>query len=465
MQCIMQPIARIKEALALNPKGLSITELSDLLGLHRNATAHYLEILQLRGDADAKKSGTAKNFFPVHRMPVSALLHFCLFPAVVLDNRLDVAMVNDPALELLGCTLDVLYGEPATRVPIPLFTAPALAGRYHETLHGKPGTATVRTLLKGRMRSLNVHLLPVVFDTGREGCALVIMDETERQNADAEVHRWQKRYEALAGGMREWAVRLLPDMTILSASESYAAHVGRTIGELAGFRFTPILSPEDRIRIRQVIATLAPERPAAMLEVRTFDAEGRVRREEWEFTGIFSGAGTCKEVHATGRDVTYLRQLEAELGRHRAHLEAMIQERTCEMQDANRDLLRVIAEKEEIERELTFTQFAFDHASDSILLFDRAGFVYKANTTASEILGYSAEAFRTTTVFTINPSITRTAWERMWEDAVPGKKERVASIHRTKSGIIIDVEVSRTFVRFGDTMYFCSIARERSPES
>jgi PAS domain S-box-containing protein len=116
-----------------------------------------------------------------------------------------------------------------------------------------------------------------------------------------------------------------------------------------------------------------------------------------------------------------------------------------------------------VERELLFTQFAFDHASDSILLFDHGGRIYKANHTAGELLGYTPEELRQITVHEVNPSITPRRWEEMWEGALPGKRERTTSIHRKKDGTVFEVEVSRAFVRFGDHMYFCSIAREHHP--
>ncbi|MDO8840983.1 MAG: hypothetical protein Q7V06_01555, partial [Methanocalculus sp.] len=62
-------------------------------------------------------------------------------------------------------------------------------------------------------------------------------------------------------------------------------------------------------------------------------------------------------------------------------------------------------------------------------------------------------------VYDINPTITRAVWQKMWADGYPGKRMRTISIHRMRNGRIINVDVSRTFVRFLDRMYFCSIAR------
>ena len=141
-------------------------------------------------------------------------------------------------------------------------------------------------------------------------------------------------------------------------------------------------------------------------------------------------------------------------------MESLITGRTTGIQEANRTLLKVLAEKEEIERELLFTTFAFDHASDSIILFDREGRIYKANETACSLLSYGQDEILAVTIFGLNPSITAPQWEEMWAQAEPGKRERVVSVHRKKDGSVFKVDVSRTFVHFAGRMYFCSIARE-----
>ncbi|MBN1195122.1 MAG: PAS domain S-box protein [Methanomicrobiaceae archaeon] len=460
----VHPLAEIRELLRKYPKGLSISEIARMLGQHRNTTAKYLDILQFRGDVDQKQIGTAKNYFPAHRIAVSSLLHFSPFPVVILNGRTEVVMVNGATLALFGCTLDVLYGEPAGNLPIPLFKDRALLDRYHDTLHGAKGSVRLHTVLAGGECDLLVHLIPVVFDTGREGCALVLLNETPARDLAERAARWQQRYEALLADTTEWVIHLRPDMTISYAGDAFCRRAGKTHEELTGFRFTPILSPADQTRVREALFAVTPEAPLQTLEVRTIRSDGEVCREQWSFRGIFTANSTPAEYHCIGRDTTAFRQMEAELSRYRADLESLVSERTQEMQEANQNLLQVIAEKDEVERELIFTRFAFNHASDSILLFDRQGVVYRANMTAGELLGYTPGELHETTVFTINPSISRAAWDRMWKEALPGRKERTRSVHRKKDGHIFDVEVSRTFVEFGEKMYFCSIAREITPE-
>jgi len=111
MKDYLDDLIRIKELLRKYPKGMSISEISQALSLHRNTSAKYLDLLKLKGDVDRKQIGTAKNYFLVQRMPVSAFVRFCTLPLIILNNRQEVVMVNNAALNLLKCPLEVLYGK------------------------------------------------------------------------------------------------------------------------------------------------------------------------------------------------------------------------------------------------------------------------------------------------------------------------------------------------------------------
>ena len=450
----------IRELLKDHPRGLSITEISAALHLHRNTTSKYLEMLKLKGEVDRKQIGTAKNYFLVRRMPVSALLAFCHRPAIILNARMEVAMVNADALALLGCPLEVLYGEGIEDLPYPLFKDEGLIARCREAVQGTPAQCTLQTPFRGARHHLRLQLIPAVFDTGRDGCAILMEDETEARAAAAERDRWRERYAALTRNQTEWILHIRPDMTILFANEAYRRHSGRSEEQLIGSGFLSLVAMEGRDAVRSVLATLVPENPEQSLDLRTIRPNGTLGWEQWTFSGIFGQEGAISGYHAVGRDITGLRHCEEQLEQYHRNLETLIEKRTGEIQEANRTLLRMIAEKEEVERELLFTRFAFDHASDSILLFDHEGRIYRANRTAGELLGYTPDELGQITVYDVNPSITHPQWEEMWRGALPGKRERTTSIHRRKDGTIIAVEVSRTFVQFGDRMYFCSIARE-----
>ena len=454
-----EEVIAIKEMLRKYPKGLSITEISDALHLHRNTCARHLEMLKLKGDVDLKEIGAAKNYFLVSRMSVSALLTFSLSPVLVLDNRGEVAMVNQEALFLLDSPLEVLYGEPIEDLPYSFFREHGIPERCHNAIQGQKDIIRIQTEFRKKRLDLRMEIIPVVFDTGRDGCALVITDETRSHIDSQDLNQLKQHYAALIEGQQEFLVHLDLDFSMNLVNPAFCSHLNRLQDQLIGYSFISLFSNEARDHLKQVFSSLSPSQPTKMAELRTVRRDGTMRWESWRIMAIYTGE-SLTEYHVSGRDITAQKNCEEQLRRYHDNFESLVAERTKEMQEANRVLLDVISEKEEIERELIFTRFAFDHASDSILLFDKKGAVYQANQSAEKLLGYSADELKTITVWDVNPSLKKIEWKRMWTGAFHGKKEVVVSVHQKKDQSVITVEVSRTFVKFGDRMYFCSIARE-----
>ncbi|MBN2735103.1 MAG: PAS domain S-box protein [Methanomicrobiaceae archaeon] len=460
MQGEFQETINIKELLKKYPRGLNITEIANALHMHRNTCAKYLDMLRLKGDVDRKLSGTARNYFLVQRMPLSALLRFTPGPAIIFDSRKEIAMVNKPALSLFKCPLDFMYGEKLQNLPYQLFKDSTIEDLTHQAVQGMSSVADRETYILGKKHNLCLHFIPVIFDSGKEGCALVIYDNTEFIENSEKLNICRRQYEAVTSDQTEFIVHIDTDQTIIFVNDAYCRYLGRSYERLCNLRFVPMFQSDERERVQNILSSLTPENPSGNLDVKSIQKDGGIGFEQWTFRAIFKDNKDIAGYHAIGRNTTELKKSESQLRQYYDNLEKLIQERTKELREVNKRLLGVISEKEEIEKELLFTQFAFDNASDSIILFDDTGSVYKANKTAGELLGYSCEEMRKCSVFDINPSISGDEWRRMWSDAHPGKKDRTISIHAKKDGKVFDVDVSRTFVRFLGRMYFCSIARE-----
>lgn len=460
MQGEFQETIRIKELLKKYPHGLNITEISNALHMHRNTCAKYLDMLRLKGDVDRKQIGTARNYFLVQRMPLSTLIRFIPDPAIVLDSRKEISMVTGAALDLFKCPLDVMYGEKIQNLPYQLFKEDEILDDVHRAIHGTGSVLDRETYILGKRHCLRLRFVPVIFDSGKTGCAVVIHDDTGNIENRERLDICRKQYEAISSDQTEFIVHMDADTAITFVNEAYCRYLGRSSGRLAGLRFVPMFQSDERERVQEIIGSLDPENPSDSIDVKSIRTDGGMGFERWTFRAIFNDKNEVAGYHAIGSNITELKKSEDQLRQYYDNLERLIQERTKELQDVNKRLLSAMSEKEELEEELLFTQFAFDNASDSIILFDETGAVYISNRTTGELLGYSPGEMKSITVFDVNPSITAEGWKEMWAGAHPGMKERTISIHAKKDGTVIDVDLSRTFVRFRGRMYFCSIARE-----
>jgi PAS domain S-box-containing protein len=459
MTAQIDEMIQIKELLKRYPRGMSITEISSALHLHRNTAAKYLDILKLKGDVDRKQIGTARNYFLAQRVPVSSLIAYWPSPLIVTDSRLQTVMVTEGVLSLLGCSLDVLYGVAIHEIPISFLNDPKITEICHDAVQGRSQSMKIKTNIRKKDLVLGIVGIPVVFDTGRDGAALAFFDETEQQKTHDELDLLKQRYAALTAGQKEYIIHITPSLIISDLNMPFADRAGRSLEQIRGMHLRSLFPASSHDEIRELFSGISISAPIGKSDLRMIRIDGTLGCEHWEVRGIFTGDGVLTAYHAVGRDSTELTQCRKQLEQYHRNLEDLIEERTKSMQDANRMLMATIREKEELERKLLFIEFAFDHASDSILLFDEGGRVIRANETTSILLGYSPEELIQLHVSDINPSITTLVWQKMWADGYPGKRMRTVSIHRMRNGRIVNVDVSRTFVRFLDRMYFCSIAR------
>ena len=449
----------IRQLLQESPTGMTITEISATLDMHRNTTAKYLDMLVATGEIDRKRMGPAKAYFPSRRVPVRALPLVTPPVRLCLTGRLEVTEATPEAISLLHLPEEASY-IPHEAIPSPIFRDEAFLTKCRNAVAGTPGEHHTTITQNRRKTDLAIRIIPIVFTSGTGGCTVTFTDITGEASAEEEQKTWKERYTALSEDITEWVVRITPAMTIDFANEAFCHHAGRPADRVAGIRFLPAFHPDERRHLDSLVASLLPGESSKTADIRAIRRDGSPGWETWTIRALGDAGGPTTGYHATGRDITALKHCEEQILQYHHNLEENIQKRTAEMQQANQALMAVLAEKEDLERELHFTRHAFDQASDSILLFSRDGSICQTNRTAEELLGYRREELTGCTVFDVNPSLTQEEWDRMWNEPEPGRKERTHSVHRRRDGTVFDVDLSRTFVEADGEMYFCSIARK-----
>ncbi|NYT05114.1 MAG: helix-turn-helix domain-containing protein [Methanomicrobiales archaeon] len=92
---VPEEISRITDVLKDNPRGMSVSDISAMLGMNRNTVARYLDMLLVSGQAEMKAYGKAKVYYLSQRVPIAAMLDFSSDMVVVLDRDLRVVQAND----------------------------------------------------------------------------------------------------------------------------------------------------------------------------------------------------------------------------------------------------------------------------------------------------------------------------------------------------------------------------------
>jgi PAS domain S-box-containing protein len=201
-------ISRIRKILLENPKGLTTEEIAKKLPLNRTSTAKYLNTLLISGQAEMRTYGRAKVFTLSQRIPFSQMLNLSSDLLIVLDHNLAIKQVNEPLLKTFNLKKESLVEAKVERSQLfPYFKN--ILEMIRESANGKEITKLERIEIQGKEFFFRMKMIPVVFDQGEQGLAVILQDITE-------LKQYQQHLEGLVEErtqkLRETNDRLLEEM-------------------------------------------------------------------------------------------------------------------------------------------------------------------------------------------------------------------------------------------------------------
>ncbi|OFZ15080.1 MAG: hypothetical protein A2X86_07075 [Bdellovibrionales bacterium GWA2_49_15] len=278
-----------------------------------------------------------------------------------------------------------------------------------------------RGLLAG-LRNVNSQLERRVIERTTE----LNTELSERKNAQESLRRSQRNL------VRAQATALIGDWerdihtNSLVWSDQMYRLIGMEPGDTRGTyaNFLAAIHPEDR----DSVTRLSSE---AIREGKPYAMEYRLRREK---------DGTYIIIRATG-DVVY------------------------DQQGIPRKLVGTAQDITDMKRtaeQLSFTQFSVDHSGDFIFWVDQTGRFLYANEAACHHLDYTKEEVLGMSVADINPSYPREAWKPHWDYLKEKKVFRFETVHQRRNKELCPVEITASFMSFGDKEIICSFVRDIS---
>ncbi|MEW6400304.1 MAG: PAS domain S-box protein [Chloroflexota bacterium] len=177
-------------------------------------------------------------------------------------------------------------------------------------------------------------------------------------------------------------------------------------------------------------------------------SDGRVIEMLANAEPLFDMQGHVRGSIAAYNDITERKRAEEALRAARDELELRVQERTRELAVANRDLLKEVAERKEVERQLRIQTTAMEAAANGIVITDRGGTIQWTNPALSQISGYDRPELigRNMRVFSSRQH-GQEHYQDMWETILSGKVWRGEITNRRKDGNLYVEEQTITPVR------------------
>ncbi len=119
-----------------------------------------------------------------------------------------------------------------------------------------------------------------------------------------------------------------------------------------------------------------------------------------------------------------------------------------------------ITERKEIDEKLRLTQFSIEKSRDYFLFTDIEAQFFYVNESACKALGYSREELLKMSVKDIDLKASEGSWAIDWDDLRQQGSFTFESVHRTKQGQEISVEITLSYLEYNGKEYGCAIVRD-----
>lgn len=173
---------RIQNILKFKPKGMTITEISHVTGIHRNSIAKYLQILLASGKVDVQLVGNAKVYTTSRRLPITSMLQCTTDLVILLNEEREVIQVNRNYLEFFGLDEKALLNRNICEVNFPVLSEESLFPLINSSIEeGERQSKEITYEYNNSYFYFFVKYIPSVLDGGEHGLIIIIKDFTEEK--------------------------------------------------------------------------------------------------------------------------------------------------------------------------------------------------------------------------------------------------------------------------------------------
>jgi PAS domain S-box-containing protein len=320
--------------------------------------------------------------------------------------------VNARISEILGYTIDEMSEKMRLKDVIYPEDWPVVEANMIRRLAGEPVPQNYEFRLvtkQGEARTVEIYSSRTVYQ-GRPAIIGTLIDITERKEAERKIVESERSLSAILAAS-PIGIGMARDRKIVWANEMVCRFTGYTQEELSG-RSASIFyeSLEEYERVGEILY-----------------------REEEVRTKMVRADGEVRDV------LIQLRFMDPD---------------SCIFTVVD------ITEQQRTEESLRFTQFAMDRARDLIVWVRNDGSIFYANDSACESLGYSREELLSMTVFQVDPTYPRQAWVPAWTKLRRDGSLLIEVSPRRKDGSVFSLEISASFLSYGDGEYACAFMRD-----
>ena len=292
-------IAKIKSQLKSNPKGMKISDLSQILKINRNNMAKYLEILLVSGEVEMTMYGNAKVYSLSKRVPLHNILNTLSNKIILLDKDDHIVWVNNALRSKLSIDLDKLVGKTLASSGDQLLSQVP----HHISFRTEEHISEICVTIGGELRYYRIKQTPTILNDGEAGVIIQCENISKEKNFERIIGQSEARFKAILEDLSEFIVKFLPDGTLIFVNRAFALLMGKQAEDLLGTHFNPEIMTEDDDSFYSSISKLSPDHSVSSLGCRILSEEG-VQYQQWNIRAFFNNTGKIIEYQGIGRDIT-----------------------------------------------------------------------------------------------------------------------------------------------------------------
>lgn len=273
----------------------------------------------------------------------------------------------------------------------------------------------------GQLRDYECSLVPVIENNTVMRVMTIARDITEKKQAESDIRESEKKFRTLAENLPDVVSRVDKNHVYLYTNPTIEKYTNVPREEIIGKSYSEAkLSPKSDDLWDEKIKEALRTKQTVSFEFchETPDVE------------YFFDALLVPEINEKGEAVSVL------------------------------SVSRDSTSRKKMEEALKFTQFAVDRMSDAAYWITKDGKFDYANEAACNMLGYSQEEFKKLTVFDVALADRKKIWNNHWEELSRSGKQFLESVHKTKDGDKIPVDICENYVKLGEREYICALVRD-----
>lgn len=438
MDFIMDITTTIIEILKKNPQGLGISEIVRLAGIRRNVASRTLHNLLNSGQIEMHRSGKVKIYTISDRVPVSSKLSISSEYVIQLDNNLNIIYASRPLSDLLGISQeDLLEKNIEFSGVLSVFenNVSDLLFRLRSALSGIEWKGEQVCSKRGIVFSCRI--VPTIFVDGRKGVTFLFNDITGKKRSKDLLRVSERLLSHLIENLPCMAFRCRNDlqMTMEYVSNGCYQLTGYDPSSFSGnsaVSFADLIHPTDRDTVSACLKeSTAWNKP--------FNVTFRIHPKE----------GSEKSVYMQGTCIA------------RSEKEAEILEGFITEMSVGKPVDETLLESEETFRTL------FTNTNDMITLYEinpdgLPGRFIAVNEEVCRQLKFSRQELLSMLPKDIVPPQEWTSFTTHAERVREDRYGTFETVHNTKEGIGIPVEISAHLFDLGGKAVVLSVIRDIS---